>query len=95
MLNLRHVLRAVTPLWLRNAFRDLIERAYWHAAGKATALSNHGLTRTQIYPYGRNFLPVLSEATRGKLSGLSLTPTTPVASIGTLSTPGSKEFSRR
>ncbi len=80
---LRQILRSVIPLWLRNVFRDLMERVYWYSAGTAADLPKYGLSRTQVYPLGRNFLPVLREATAGKLSGLALTPTTPVASIGT------------
>ncbi|MEQ1772388.1 MAG: GSCFA domain-containing protein [Burkholderiales bacterium] len=83
MSRLRRILRSVIPLWIRNLFRDLMERAYWHSAGSAADLPKYGLTRTQVYPFGRNFIPVLREATAGKLNGLALTPTTPVASIGT------------
>jgi hypothetical protein len=80
---LRRMLRSIIPPWIRNIFRDLMERVYWHSAGNAADLPKYGLLRTQVYPFGRNFLPVLRDATAGKLRGLVLSPTTPVASIGT------------
>lgn len=75
--------RSVIPLRARNLFRDLRENLLWHTAGKAAGRPVYGLERTQIYPEGHNFASVLSEATAGKLQGLSLTAKTPVASIGT------------
>jgi hypothetical protein len=46
-------------------------------------LPHLGLSATQIYPHGKNFLPVLGEATAEKLRNLKLGPAVPVASIGT------------
>jgi hypothetical protein len=83
MVNLRQLLRVATPLWLRNTYRDLAERARWHIAAEATGLPRYGLSRTQVYPLGRNFLPILLEATAAKLEGLVLRAATPVSSIGT------------
>lgn len=83
MSSVRRLLRSVTPLRARNVFRDFLERLRWHTAREAAGLPRYGLERTQVYPGGRNFIPVLGEATAEKLSGLSLAPDTPVASIGT------------
>lgn len=80
---IRRFIRLVTPIKARNLIRDLAETVRWHLQAEATGLPKYGLARTQVYPGGRNFIPVLGEATAAKLQGLKLTPGTPVASIGT------------
>jgi len=83
MSSIRRLIRSITPLGSRNIFRDLRENLRWHIARKAAGRPGYGLERTQVYPDGHNFAPVLGEATAGKLQGLAMTAKTPVASIGT------------
>jgi GSCFA family len=83
MASIRRFIRFIIPLTARKSFRDLLERVRWHTPEKANGLPKYNLLRTQVYPNGSNFLPVLCEATASKLEGMRLTPKTPVASIGT------------
>ena len=80
---LLHLLRFLVPISMRRYMKDTMEGIRRRVPGKQTGLPKYGLGPTQIYPIGTNFFSVLDAATREKLSGIGLSPTTPVASIGT------------
>jgi hypothetical protein len=71
------------PLRLRKFVKDAMEVVHRRTASEPTGLPKYGLELTQVYPQGRNFLPVLQQATTTKLGGIGMSPTTPVSSIGT------------
>ena len=50
--------------------------------GKHFGLPKYELGPTQIYPVGKNLLPIMLQATKTKLLDLGLNPSTPVTSIG-------------
>jgi hypothetical protein len=77
------LIHSATPLRLRKYVKDAMEVINRRTPAKPAGLPKYGLGLTQVYPQGRNFLPVLQEATITKLGGVGLSPTTPVCSIGT------------
>jgi len=79
----RGLLRSATPLRLRKYIKDAMEMIHRRTSAKPAGLPKYGLKPTQVYPEGRNFLPVLQQATAAKLRGIQMSPTTPVCSIGT------------
>jgi hypothetical protein len=71
------------PIKLRQYIKDKVEYVYRKFPGEHTGNQKYDLEPTQIYPAGKNIFSVLELATKEKLSGIELSPTTPVASIGT------------
>jgi hypothetical protein len=79
----RAIVRALVPRIVRRTLRDAMEGMARRLPARPAGLPQYGISTTQVYPKGTNFLKVLIAATREKLSGLQLGPATPVASIGT------------
>lgn len=83
MATFRELLVGMTPKLVRRYLKDVFENVRRHRPGPQVGLSKHNLVPSQIYPVGTNFYTVMNSATLEKLSGVGLTPATPVTSIGT------------
>lgn len=80
---LRRTLRAVMPRAFVRTVKDLRESVKRFMPGRPVGIEKYGIGPTQVYPQGINFFAVLKTATKEKLAGIELNPTTAVASIGT------------
>lgn len=76
-------IRRLVPRGIRRLLGDTLETWHRWRVPAPSGLPQYGLGPTQIYPEGAHLVSVLQTATAQKLSGISLKPTTPVASIGT------------
>lgn len=75
-------IRAI-PRPLRRMMKDRWESFKRFVPAKQVGIPKYGIGPTQVYPQGTHFFPIIKKATKEKLLGIDLTPTTPVASIGT------------
>lgn len=83
MKSFRENLVDLVPRALRCRFKDAMENVRRRLPGPQIGSPKHNLLPTQVYPVGTNFDSVLESATLKKFEGIGLSPTTPVASIGT------------
>ena len=72
----------IFPLSFKKFLKDSFQFVKRIFPGRHVGLPKYGLEPTQIYPFGKNLLPVMLQATKSKLMDLRLNPSTPVASIG-------------